>query len=85
MQNSKLTYVPFVICEFVSVVVRGHHVHQQNVFSLGVEARDFNFEAGEHSSVKRFFFFLGEKNKSLFLHFRQTNNGPMRRSRATRS
>lgn len=64
MQNSKLTYVPFVICEFVSVVVRGNHVHQQNVFSLGVEARDLNFEAGEHSSVKRFF--LGGKKINHF-------------------
>lgn len=58
VQNCKLTYVPFVIGEFVSVVVRGNHVHQQNVFSLGVEARDLHFEAGEHSSVKRLLLLL---------------------------
>lgn len=46
-----MTHGPFVIGEFIAVVVRWHDIHQQNVFSFWVQPGDLYFEAWEHPPV----------------------------------
>ena len=49
----KTFYPPFIIGEFVAMVIRRNDIHQENIFSFGVQSRDLHFEAGEHSPVKK--------------------------------
>lgn len=48
-----LSHEPFVIGEFISMVVRWHDIHQQNVFSFRVQPGDLHFKTREHSPVDR--------------------------------
>lgn len=48
-----MTHEPFVIGEFIAVVVRRHNIHQQNVFGFWVQPGDLHFEAGEHPPVQK--------------------------------
>lgn len=47
------SHEPFVIGEFIAMVVRWHDIHQQNVFSFRVQPGDLHFKAREHSPVER--------------------------------
>lgn len=31
-----LVYIPFIVGEFISMVIRRNNVHQENIFSFGV-------------------------------------------------
>lgn len=44
--------LPFIIREFVSVVIRGYDIHQQDVLRFWVESSDLHFVTGEHSPVE---------------------------------
>lgn len=46
-------YEPFVVREFVSMVVRWHDVHQEYVLGFGVESCDLHLVAGEHPPAGR--------------------------------
>lgn len=46
-------YEPFVVCEFVSMVVRRHDVHQEDVLGFWVESCDLHLVAGEHPPAGR--------------------------------
>ena len=41
-------YAPLVVRKLVAVVVGRHHVHQQDVFGLGVKTRHLHLVAREH-------------------------------------
>jgi len=41
--------LPFIIREFVSVVIRGHDVHQQYVLCFWIQPSDLHFVTGEHA------------------------------------
>lgn len=41
-------FLPFVVTEFVAVVICRDDVNQQDIFGLGVHACDFYLVAGEH-------------------------------------
>lgn len=51
--------IPFIVSELVSMVIRRNNVHQENIFSFGVQSCDFHFEAGEHPPVKDKTRFIG--------------------------
>ena len=42
------TYEPFVVREFVAMLVRGDDVHQEDVLGFRVESCDLHLVAGEH-------------------------------------
>lgn len=46
-----MTHEPFVIGEFIAVVIGWHNIHQENVFGFGVQPGDLHFEAGKHAPV----------------------------------
>lgn len=46
-----MTHEPFVIREFIAVVIGWHDIHQENVFGFGVQPGDLHFEAGKHAPV----------------------------------
>jgi len=46
-----MTHEPFVIGEFIAVVIGRHDIHQENVFGFGVQPGDLHFEAGKHPPV----------------------------------
>lgn len=46
-----MTHEPFVIREFIAVVIGWHNIHQENVFGFGVQPGDLHFEAGKHAPV----------------------------------
>ena len=43
-----LCCLPFLICELVSVVVRGNDVHEKNVLRFGIQAGHLHFVTGKH-------------------------------------
>ncbi len=49
-----MTHGPFVIGEFIAVVVRWHDIHQKNVFGFWVQPGDLHFEAWKHPSVDKY-------------------------------
>lgn len=46
-----MTHEPFVIGEFIAVVIGRHNIHQENVFGFWVQPGDLHFEAWEHPPV----------------------------------
>lgn len=50
--NNVLIYEPFVVCEFVAVLISGNNVHEKYVFGFGVESRDLHLVTGEHPSTR---------------------------------
>lgn len=52
-KSLEVSYEPFIIGEFIAVVVRWHDIHQKNVFRFGVQSSDLHFEAREHSPVDK--------------------------------
>lgn len=47
-QANRRVVLPFVVTEFVPVVVGRDDVDQQNVFGLGVHSSHFDLVTGEH-------------------------------------
>ena len=43
-----LCCLPFIICELVSVVIRGNDVHEKNVLRFGIQAGHLHFVTGKH-------------------------------------
>lgn len=60
--------LPFVISVFVAVLVSRYNVHQQDIFSSGVQTCHLHFVTWEHSSVQ------AEKNNKT-LNMRQKMSG----------
>lgn len=50
---------PFIIGEFVAMVVCRHDIHQEYIFSFGVQSSDLHFEAGKHSPAMKQKYKLG--------------------------
>lgn len=44
--------LPFIICKFISVVIRWYNIHQQNVLRFWIKSSDLHFVTGEHTPIK---------------------------------
>lgn len=44
----ELWRLPFIICKFISVVVRGNNIHEKNVLRFGIKASHLHFVTRKH-------------------------------------
>lgn len=62
-----VTYEPFVVCEFVAMVIPGDNVHEEYVLGFWVESCDLHLITGEHPPTGN----IARKNQhSLFKTFK---------------